>query len=246
MDGAPTLYVAGDVHLGQMGNAFAQWLDWLSLRPAARLVILGDLFDWWLDSDQAVARHAALFERLRLLRARGWRIDLVRGNRELAAGRRLETAIGGIMHARRLDITLGRCRLRIVHGDRLCHDPGYRAYVAIVESFPFAWYQRLHPMAMQEAVARGIRQRSERRHHRPRPPTTGRPRVFIDRRRVQAAGRGVDVVVAGHIHQSWRRRIGGVDLILVGDWPGSAGHWVEGFADGRLERVRREFADLAE
>jgi UDP-2,3-diacylglucosamine pyrophosphatase LpxH len=65
--------------------------------------------------------------------------------------------------------------------------------------------------------------------------------VFIDRRRVQAAARGADTLVAGHIHQSWRRRLGGVDLILVGDWPGRLGQWVEGYPDGRLEQVRREF-----
>jgi UDP-2,3-diacylglucosamine pyrophosphatase LpxH len=48
-------------------------------------------------------------------------------------------------------------------------------------------------------------------------------------------------VVAGHIHQSWRRTIGGVDLILVGDWPNGCGQWVEGFADGRLERKATGF-----
>jgi UDP-2,3-diacylglucosamine pyrophosphatase LpxH len=67
--------------------------------------------------------------------------------------------------------------------------------------------------------------------------------VFIDRRRVQGAARGIDTLIAGHIHQSWRRRIGGVDMILVGDWPGRRGHWVEGFADGRLERVSRDFPE---
>ena len=54
--------------------------------------------------------------------------------------------------------------------------------------------------------------------------------------RAGAAGRGADVLVAGHVHESWRRRIGGTDLILAGHWPPGRGHWVEGFADGRLER----------
>ena len=35
----------------------------------------------------------------------------------------------------------------------------------------------------------------------PRIPTKGEQRVFIDPRRIAAAGRGVDLVVAGHIHR---------------------------------------------
>ena len=242
---APTLFIAGDVHLGgthsDSGTAFPQWLDWLAIRPPARLVLLGDLFEWWIDGDEAVARHAVVLERLRLLAERGWRLDLVQGNRELVAGRRLEAASGCRLHRRRLDIQLGPVRVRIVHGDRLCFDPGYRAYVAVVESFPFAWFQRLHPIAVQESVASWLRRRSAGRHRAPR-PSSGRPRVFLDRRRIQAAARDSDVVVAGHIHQAWRRRIGGVDLILVGDWPGDRGQWIEGTADGRLVAVQRTFA----
>ncbi len=51
--------------------------------------------------------------------------------------------------------------------------------------------------------------------------------------------------MAGHIHQSWRRTIGGVDVLLVGDWPAAASHWIEGFSDGRLERVARDFSSSA-
>jgi len=97
-----------------------------------------------------------------------------------------------------------------------------------------AW-QKDHPPGVQAAVARLLRARSRslqaRRHAQPRAA-----RVFIDRRRVQAAARGADVLVAGHIHEAWRRTLGGVDLILVGDWPGDLAQWVEGWADGRLER----------
>lgn len=46
--------------------------------------------------------------------------------------------------------------------------------------------------------------------------------------------RGADVVVAGHIHLQRHWRLTGAELLLVGDWPPEGGHWVEGYADGRL------------
>jgi len=188
-----------------------------------------------LETDAAVARHADVLGRLRTLAAAGWRLDLVRGNRELAAGRRLEVASGCRLHWPRLDVELGPVRVRVVHGDRLCHDPGYRLFSVWMGGFWVRAWQQVHPPGVQDAVARLLRARSRslqaRRHAQPRPA-----RVFIDRRRVQAAARGADVLVAGHIHEAWRRTLGGVDLILVGDWPGDLAQWVEGWADGRLER----------
>jgi UDP-2,3-diacylglucosamine pyrophosphatase LpxH len=239
----PVLYIAGDVHLdgGAGAAAFAPFLDALLERAPAHLVILGDLFDYWIESAALVARHDGVLGRLRRLAAAGWRLDLVCGNRELAAGRRLEVASACRLHWPFFELRLGARLVRVVHGDRLCHDPGYHCYAAWMRSFWWRAWSACFPMAVHEAVARWLRAGSQARQSRRRQQPRRRPAVFIDRRRVQAAARGADTLVAGHIHQSWRRRLGGVDLILVGDWPGRLGQWVEGYPDGRLEQVRREF-----
>jgi len=231
------VYIAGDVHLGSPhgGVGFARWLDWLASRPPVRLVILGDLFEYWLESSAAVARHAVVLERLRQLRDRGWHIELVRGNREMVAGRRLEIA-GGLRLHRRLDLLVGGRRLRVVHGDRLCHDPGYRALAALMASFWQRAWQALHPPAMQDVVARWMRRRS-----RGNRPMTGR-RIFIDPRRVVASSRGCDHLIAGHVHQAWTRVVRGCPLTLVGDWPGSSGHWLEVQTDGRIRHRLHDFS----
>jgi UDP-2,3-diacylglucosamine pyrophosphatase LpxH len=234
------LYIAGDVHLDGGASAFPAFLDHLAGRPPARLVLLGDLFDYWLETATMAALHADVLARLRALRAAGWHLDLVLGNREFAAGRLLAVRSGCTLHWPRLDVALGRRRVRIVHGDRLCHDPGYRLFAAVMRAFFWRGWYPAFPGVAQDLVARFLRRRSQakqRRRHRAQ--AGGRPRVFIDRRKVQGSARGCDTLVAGHIHQSWRRTIGGVDLILVGDWPAGNGHWVEGHADGRLARVAR-------
>lgn len=226
----PVLYIAGDVHLRDSGGAFVDWLAALQQRPAAHLVILGDLFEYWLETDDAVARYQGVLTRLRHLREVGWRVDLVRGNREVVAGRRLEAAARLRLRWPHLDVRLGQRTIRIVHGDRLCHDPGYRALAAWLRGFPHRWWQICHPAMIQDAVARFIRRTS----HGSRPRPAGRRGPFLDPRRVVAAARGSDVLVAGHIHEAWTRRIRGVEVWLVGDWPPGEGHWIEGFADGSL------------
>lgn len=234
----PTLYIVGDIHLRDGGGPFPLFLDQLRQRPAARLVILGDLFDYWLETTDAVQRYAPVLQRLRALRAAGWEMDLVRGNREMAAGRVLEAASGCVLHWPRLDLLLGNRRVRIVHGDRLIEDPGYRALRAWIGSFWHATWQLLHPAAVQDWVARSMRRNS--RSQRPRAYRV----ISVDPRRARAAARGAcDTLVAGHIHEQWRRTIGGVDLLLVGDWPDSVGQWIEGHPDGRLIHRRFDFSE---
>ena len=227
----PVLYIAGDVHHDGSDPGFGRWLDGLAARTPARLVLLGDVVEWWIDGDTCRRRHEPILGRLRALRRLGWTIEMVRGNRELVAGRAFEVAAGACLRWPRLDLQLGPRRLRIVHGDRLIHDPRYRAWSAMCRSFVFRIGQALNPPVIQELAARFFRRTS-----RGNRPAAAMRRIFIDPRKVRAAARGADVLIAGHIHEAWRRRVGGVDLILVGHWPRGRGHWVEGFADGRLER----------
>lgn len=236
---SPSLFIVGDIHLRDGGGPFATFLDGLAQRTPARLVILGDLFEYWLDTADAAARYAPVLERLRALREAGWQLDLVRGNREMASGRFLGVATGCTLHWPRLDLRLGRRRIRVVHGDRLVRDPGYRALRAWIGSFWHVTWQVMHPAAMQNAVARCIRRNS--RGTRPR---TANYRVFeVDPPRLRGAARGAcDTVVAGHIHEQWRRTIGGVDLLLVGDWPDTIGQWIEGLPDGTLTHRRHDFS----
>ena len=238
-----SVYIAGDVHLVDDGGPFPRFLDRLAALPPAHLIILGDLFEYWLEADACATRYASVLQRLRHLRDAGWRLDLVRGNRELVAGRYLEVVSGCRMHWPRLDLTLGDVRLRIVHGDRLMCDPGYRLFAAWMTSFWHRGWQAAVPTAFQDVIARLLRRRSQA--SQARRARVGR-QPFIDPRRVMAAGRGCSVLVAGHVHESWRRQIRGVDLILVGDWPGRRGHWLEVSSGGQITRCAAEFPSVSD
>ena len=231
----PVLYIVGDVHLTGEQGPFLPWLDRLAARPPARLVILGDLFEYWIDTSATVLRFTGVFERLRTLHRLGWRIDLIRGNREMVAGRRLAMAAGTPLRWPSLDLTLGSRRVRVVHGDRLCGQVGQRLFIAWLSSFWFRTLQAAHPAWAQNLVALGIRRLSrgaqDRRYRAGRHPR-------FDPRWVRGAAQGVDTLVAGHIHQQQRLNVAGVDLLIVGDWPPEGGQWIEGFSDGHLRQVK--------
>ena len=244
----PVLYIVGDVHLTEGEGAFHAFLDHLAARPAARLVILGDLFEYWLDTDAAVHRYRACLRRLVALRAAGWRLDLVIGNREMGAGRRLAVATRCQVHWPGLDLRLGGRGVRIVHGDRLCADPGYHLLFAFINGFWFRAWRACVPEFVQERIARWMRRRSRLGHlrkRRERSVVGARPDM-LHAARVRAAGRCADTVIAGHIHEQWRRPVAGVDVALVGDWTHTAGHWIEGCSDGSLRLRSYDFSDDAE
>ena len=253
---APILYIVGDIHLDGRPNAFLPWLRALCQLPPARLVILGDLFEYWIDTEASAQRGQECSALLRKLHRAGWVVDLIIGNREMAAGRRLAI----VTHARvcwpGLRFDLGPKRLHIVHGDRLCADPGQRFLHALLTGFWLQVARSVAPDFLQELVARGIRglsrfghaRRAQQQDTERNDKSVGqqeRGRVHLDPVRVWRSARGADYLVAGHIHESWRRQVNGVDLTLVGDWGAQRGSWVVGFADGRIERRIHDFSELS-
>lgn len=237
------LYVVGDVHLDGGRNAFVSFLAELAGRPPARLVILGDLFEYWLDTEASVERNAAACAALRSLAAAGWRLDLILGNREMAAGRRLPAATACRIAWPGLRLQLGPRRIHIVHGDRLCPEPAQRLLTVQVRSFWFTAIRGMVPDWLLERVALGLRRLSRRRRlRRRRRLARGQPVIGFDPLRVRRAAGDAGTLIAGHIHECWRRQVGPNVVYLVGDWDARRGSWIEGRADGQLLQVRRVFA----
>jgi UDP-2,3-diacylglucosamine pyrophosphatase LpxH len=229
----PRVYVCGDVHLRQPDGVFMDFLQWLCQQPAARLVILGDLFEFWLETPARQRHYAALFARLQRLQRLGWRLDLIPGNREVVAGRRLAAASGAQLHWPACTVEQAGRRIRIVHGDRLVYDPVYHLSAAGLRGFWLQSTAMVMPPWMQDGLARLLRRSSRGSGHYPQQlPNT--PRFFIDPRRVQAAARGCQALLAGHVHARVHCQLRGIEFALAGDWAQDRGSWLEILIDGRI------------
>lgn len=145
------IYLASDVHLGSAPEgteeAFLSWLDHCGTH-ASRVIINGDLFDFWFEYRSAIPRgHTRILGALTALVDAGVPVMMLGGNHDWWGGSYLRDEIG--LDFRREPITLelqGRSTF-LAHGDGIgSGDLGYRMLRLLVRGritrFAFRW---LHP-----------------------------------------------------------------------------------------------------
>jgi UDP-2,3-diacylglucosamine hydrolase len=122
--GAETLFIA-DLHLApQRPETVRLFLDFLAGRAAraARLYILGDLFDAWIGDDDDTPPFPEVRAPLRRLTAGGTAGALLHGNRDFLLGRAFCRDTGCTLLTDPTLIELDGTRTLLMHGDLLCTD----------------------------------------------------------------------------------------------------------------------------
>lgn len=194
--------IVGDLHLdveqpGQL-DRFERFLQGLNDCP--RLLILGDLFEFWFGDGQAATPGGRRAVRaLKDLVETGCEVDVVPGNRDFLLGPGFERASGARV---RVDGVLGRLHggstTLFIHGDELCTlDAGYQRLRRLLRSAPIRWVSRVVPGAVAGRLARRLRRAS-------RDALAAKPRADTELQRKAAAylaeSTGVTQVVCGHAH----------------------------------------------
>ena len=127
----PLLFLS-DVHLAAdrpgAVDAFSAFLSGPA-RRAARLYILGDLFDQWLGDDDDRAPHSRVEAALAETVEAGVPIDLIRGNHDFLLGGAFAERTGCRLVDEPFVIEIARDRVVLLHGDTLCtRDVEYQAF----------------------------------------------------------------------------------------------------------------------
>lgn len=203
-----TTLLLSDVHLdaGPRGAArtaaFAEFLRAIKTPPVERVIVLGDLFDFWFEYRHVI--FSAYFEVLRAfaeLRDRGVACHLVCGNHDFWAGRFLRDELG--MQVQREPVTLdfGGRRVLLLHGDGLNpRDWPYRVFKRLARSgCVIRLFRALHPdwaMALAQCVSHGSRELT-RMDDLAQGSEARALRAFAQG--VLAEGKA-DVVICGHSH----------------------------------------------
>jgi len=149
------LYIFSDAHLGSNDSAKeivkAKKIDEffrLVQSDGERLVILGDLFDFWFEYKYAIpkAHHRVLFL-LHQLRDNGVEIDYISGNHDFWMGNFFEKELGITVYRDFLDMSYEGKKLHLIHGDGLAKkDRGYRIMKRILRNPLSVWlYRKLPP-----------------------------------------------------------------------------------------------------
>ncbi len=217
-----TLWIS-DVHLGFKECKAEFLLDFLRQHECEQLYLVGDLIDFWSlrKGGRWPAAHGEVLKAIVAKARAGVRVRYVPGNHDEVARDYLGLCVAGIeivpdaVHA-----TADGRRLLVMHGDECdgavrCGGPllnslGDWAYDLLL--FVNRWYNRWrrrwnHPYW---SLANFLKQR------------IGRAASYIDRfedaAAREAARRGLDGVICGHIHQAGLRELHGVLYANDGDW----------------------------
>jgi UDP-2,3-diacylglucosamine hydrolase len=161
--------IFSDVHLNvaedgrPVREAFITFLRTINPAEVDRIVILGDLFDFWFEYKHVI--FSGYFDVLRPLadlHDAGVRFHFVCGNHDFWAGRFLRDHLDFDIHFEPLTLDFGGERVQFVHGDGINpKDVSYRIYKKIARFRPVVWaFGCLHPdwaMGIAQRVSRGSR-----------------------------------------------------------------------------------------
>ena len=200
------LYIFSDAHLGANDSDKEQQkvskiveLFGKVQADGDRLIILGDLFDFWFEYKHAIPKdhHRVLFL-LQGLLDRGVTIDYVSGNHDFWMGGFFEKEMGMNVHRDAVDIEYDGKRLHLIHGDGLAkRDRGYRILKRILRNRFNIWLYRKLPPDWAIPLAKAV-SGSSRKYTSTRKDHTFAPDYAAYARRKLVEG--YDVVAIGHLH----------------------------------------------
>jgi len=159
-----TLFIS-DLHLSadhpHSITAFQRFIATLATQAEA-LYILGDLFEYWAgDDDRDDPFHAGVIDALHGLAARGIRIFLMHGNRDLLMGEVLAQTCGAKLLQDPVLLDLYGAPTLLSHGDKLCTDDiEYQKFRAQVHDASFQKNFLAQPLAERKAYIEELRRQS--------------------------------------------------------------------------------------
>lgn len=213
------VFFVSDMHFGWAADEAERRRSFLRFLDAAsgceRLVIAGDLFDFWFDLGRTMPKgFFDVLSGLRHLRRSGTPIDYTAGNHDYWRSSFFRDELGIDTHAGGLDLELQGRRIRVQHGDGLGPgDSGYKVLKRVLRSpLTIGAARLLHPDLLQ-ALARRLGGLS-RAHTGTQPPDAAR----LEAAASAAFARGYDALVLGHVHAQVHRHLDGGELLVIGDW----------------------------
>jgi UDP-2,3-diacylglucosamine hydrolase len=211
--------IVADAHLGGPGGEAQPLVEQLRRLPdegAARLVLLGDLFQAWVGFHQYETPGIRQFlDAIAFVRQRGVRVDYVEGNRDffLAEGpyRECFDSVGS-----ECSFEAGGVRYLAVHGDGLNdRDRQYLAWRWLSKSGPVRLVMRGVPRRVVGRFVDAAEQRLSRTNFKHKSEV---PEVAIRRYGTRRLAEGHDVLLLGHFHEPRSFKVPGGEIRLLDAW----------------------------
>ena len=214
---------------------FCEFLARLCAESVRRVVVLGDLFEYWVGpGHERLGEFGDVLGALRRLVEAGCEIAIVHGNRDFHLGEEFVRAVGAALLPEGGILAADGRRIAFAHGDLLIgRDTRYRAMRRLVRSRAFRRAFVALPLELRLGLARRLRKLSVREVARKDGSAFALAASAVER----LFASGADAAVVGHVHRAQRIRleVHGVPRVLftLGSWEAGSVSYVE-FARGRL------------
>ncbi|NCP11572.1 MAG: UDP-2,3-diacylglucosamine diphosphatase [Sphingomonadales bacterium] len=232
-----TIWIS-DVHLGTRGCNADMLIDFLDHVDSDTLYLVGDIIDGWRLKKKFYwpASHNDVFWRVLKRAKRGTRVVYIPGNHDEMFRQFAGLDFGGVEIRRKaIHATADGRKLLVLHGDEFDAVMLAHRWLAVIGDAAYGALMRMN------VVVNLVRRRlglpywslSKLAKHKVKNAVEfiGRFEETVAR---EAALRGVDGVVCGHIHTAEMRDLAGVSYYNDGDWVEGCTALVE-HRDGRME-----------
>ncbi len=216
------IFFISDVHFGleskereaEKENAVVELLN--SMTDAERLVILGDLFDYWFEYKRVIQKgYYRFFCALKNLAEKGVKIDYVIGNHDFLHRDFFAEEFGATLHEDAFVTEFFGKKFYLAHGDGLLpNDTGYKILKAILRN---KFIQRLYSLVHPDTgikIAMNSSKKSRKYTSQKNYGEQNALRKFAEKK----IDEGFDYVILGHSHVMENVNYNNGFYINLGSW----------------------------
>ncbi|MBI5598774.1 MAG: UDP-2,3-diacylglucosamine diphosphatase [Deltaproteobacteria bacterium] len=226
-----------DAHIKGLDDPAQKTLcGFLENLSADRLVIMGDLFDFWAGFNDVLFReYSPLLSALSQLRKRGIEITYLEGNHDFSMGDLFTGSLGVKLYPDSAELTLNGKKAFLSHGDMVDRTLTYALWRGFLRSFLFKALAAILPAAFVWKTARALSRKSRASGEKYR-GIENHLKAFAR----EKIGEGYEAVVLAHSH------IPALDIIETngkkgvyvnpGSWTAGRNYIVYENGEFRLER----------
>lgn len=182
------------------------------------LVIMGDLFDFWIGYPVEVfPQYRLILDRLNYLKSQGVRIIYCEGNHDFHLGPFFTETLGVEVFPGPSELLLDGMKVHLCHGDQVNHhDLPVRLLRKLLHGPLIPALIPLVPSAVALAIARVLNRRSNRLRDYKKQRFD--PRNLVREYAMSRFSAGYSAVVTGHFHTPFIETVGDKTILSVGDW----------------------------
>ncbi|WNO53203.1 UDP-2,3-diacylglucosamine diphosphatase [Stakelama saccharophila] len=232
-----TIWIS-DIHLGTRGCNAGMLIDFLDHVDSETMYLVGDIIDGWKMRRKFYwpEAHNDIVWRLLKRAKRGTRMIYIPGNHDEMFRQFTGLHFGGVEIVRRaIHETADGRRLLVLHGDEFDAITLSHKWLAHLGDVAYEGMMTLNRWVNAWRRTFNMPYWSLSKHAKAKVKNAVEFISNFEEIVAKAAGaRGVDGVIAGHIHTADYRRIDGIDYYNDGDWVEGCTALVEHF-DGRME-----------